>query len=158
MEIQLNQSQWLELPIEVRLRLRNAFGIKQSGATQATLGTFGKVQSDGCSDKDVSAISVASMQAFLGNYTTDDFFALFTQVLTRIGEDEKVEPTVEPSQPEMIYTHWERDLLKMRAESESLDLVLKLKHLAWEIFPQPKKIQPDVQLQERPNKGTKKGK
>jgi hypothetical protein len=159
MEMQLNQTQWLELPIEVRLRLRSAFGIKQSTATQATLGTFGRVQSDGCSDKDVSAINVDSMQKYLGNYTTDDFFALFTQVLTRISEDNKVEPVVEPTQPEMIYTHWERDLIRMKSESESLDLVLKLKHLVWEIFPQPKKIQPDAQpVQKGPVKGTKKGK
>ena len=151
---QLNQTQWLELPVPVRDKLRAIFKIPRSGPTQTILGSFGKAQSDGSTDKDVSVLSVEAMQAYLGNYGTDDFFALFTQVLTRLDSEQELPKIVEEATP--IYDQWKADLLRMRDESEKENLVLKLKHLAWEIFPQP--VKTNAPIQERPVKGTKKRK
>ena len=157
-EQQLTQSQWLELPVTVRDKLRKIFKINRSSPTQAILGTFGKVQSDGSNDRDISVMTVKAMQEYLGNYQTEDFFALFTQVLTRIDSEEKkpLQPVDEPVIENPIYQQWRSQLLMMREESEKVDLVLKLKHMVWEIFPQP--LKHEESIQKTTNKRAKKGK
>lgn len=134
METQLSQAQWLELPMPVRDRLRRTFGIQKSAPTQVTLGTYGKAQCDGSTDKDVSVLTVDAMQKYLGNYHLTDFFTLFTEVLTRMDAEEKTPPP-EP-EVKQVWDRWREDLQRMLEESEKIDLVLKLKHIVWEIFPQ----------------------
>ena len=159
MNPQLSQTDWLGLPIEVRLKLREAFGIKQSGPTQAILGTFGKSLSDGCNDKDVSLINVEAMQKYLGT-EEKDFFTLFQAVLAKL-QGPAVVPEVVVEAPQTNYEKWKEDLLRIRDESEAEDFVLKLKHLVWEIFPKPlpnNGFQSVSQQASGANKGAKKGK
>lgn len=158
MQPQISQPQWLQLSTEVRLKIRQAFGIKQSGATQAILGTFGKTVSDGCTDNDLSVITVESMQNFLGNHHLTDYYALFSEVLSRLNSESP--PPLEEIPATLPYERWKEQLLAMREESEAIDLVLNLKHIVWEIFPQPHAIQPTKPTSnEKPaNKGAKKGK
>lgn len=154
MKPQINQTQWLELSQETRNKIRAIFGISKSGPTMMIGGTNGKLESDGCTNKDLSVLTVEKMQEYLGNYNITDFYALFAEVLNRLKVEEKVEKpeVVKPT----IYDEWELILLRLRAESEANDLTLKLKHLVWEIFPQP--IKQNEVIQTTTNKRTAKGK
>jgi hypothetical protein len=150
----LSQAQWLELPSAVRSKLMQVFGIKRSKPTQAILGTFGKCESDGCSDEDIAVLTEEAMQKYLGNYHLTDFFALFTEVLNRFASEEDAPISIAPAE-HPIYDRWKQELIRMRDESEKTDLVLKLKHMVWEVFPQPIKHEEPIQTT-RANKGSKK--
>jgi len=153
----LSQTQWLELPTEVRNKLREVFHIQRSMPTWMVGGTHGKVQCDGSTDKDIAVMSIEAMQKYLGNYNITDFFALFTEVLTRISgeekKEEKKEVVIEVVEDVPVYIKWQEDLMRIKEESEKLDLVYKLKGLVKEIFPQP--IKNEI-IQKTTNKRTKK--
>ena len=76
MEAQLTQKQWLDIPHETRLALRRIFQIPCSAPTQTILGTYAKTESDGCTEKDRSVLTVEAMQKYLGNYGLVQVLAL----------------------------------------------------------------------------------
>lgn len=92
MHTQLTTTQWLQLPMSVRMELKKIFNIPRS---QGTLVEDNRVVSDGYTHPDLAHITIEQMQAFTGS-TSDDFFNLFNEVLVLI---ENAQPEV-PSQPQ----------------------------------------------------------
>lgn len=80
---QLTTTQWLELPIEVRLRLKEIFGIPRS---EGTLVQDNKVVSDGYNHRDLSVVTIGAMQGYL-KVTEGDFYQLFDAVITQIRDE-----------------------------------------------------------------------
>lgn len=81
--VQVSVSDWLKLPNEVRMRLREIFKVPRSEATSVMNSVL---LSDGTTYGDLSVISVEAMQTFLGSKETD-FKALYDQVLSTIFEE-----------------------------------------------------------------------
>jgi ribosomal protein S13 len=84
---QLTTTQWLELPHEIRMRLKAVFGIMQSRPTEVVNNT---VVSDGHSHGDLAKINVESMQKFLKSDETE-FFKLLDETMNRIYADHEAE-------------------------------------------------------------------
>lgn len=80
MEILISRYHWLKLSNEQRIVMRDAFVIPRSGGVEMQNGI---VTSDGSSERDLSAISVESMQAFTGSKETS-FEALFNLSIARV--------------------------------------------------------------------------
>lgn len=103
--IQLTTTQWLALPHETRMKLREVFHIPRS---EGTIMQDNKVLSDGYNHRDLSVISIAAMQGYLGD-TPDagvEFYALFDRVLDKIHADTIQAPDETPVQavPEVVFT------------------------------------------------------
>lgn len=82
MLIQLNTTQWLALPMEVRMKLKDLFGIPRSTGTVLQDNT---VLSDGHTHADLSRISVEAMQEFVGK-KEKDFYKLFDLTLIKLAQ------------------------------------------------------------------------
>lgn len=80
MNAQLTIPQWLGLPIDVRMQLKETFGIPRSQGTHVQDNI---VTSDGYTHDDLARITVPAMQVYLNSKETD-FFVLFNQVLDEL--------------------------------------------------------------------------
>lgn len=90
---QLVIPQWLALPMEVRLKLKKIFNIPKSEGVNVV---DGRVVSDGHTHPDLARISVPGMQSYLGSTSSDDFFALFEEVLHKVSVEIASEIVSEP--------------------------------------------------------------
>jgi len=80
---QVNQSQWLNLPTEIRVKLATIFNLSRSTGSHVMNNT---VQCDGHTDGDLLGISVEKMQQLLGSSETD-FYKLFNAVVEYVKGD-----------------------------------------------------------------------
>lgn len=87
---QLTTTQWLALPIEVRNKLKEVFGIPRS---EGAFVQDNKVLSDGHNHRDLSVITMEKMQAYLGvgAMPTDTFYGLFDQVIEKVDAENYIE-------------------------------------------------------------------
>lgn len=90
MQIQLPTHEWLKLPMEVRVKLREIFNIPKSEGARVVNNT---VESDGHTFRDLQALTVEKMQSYLDS-KGDDFVKLFDEVLA------KVDAELHPATPE----------------------------------------------------------
>lgn len=93
MIIQLTTTQWLGLPMDVRTRLKEVFGIPRSEGARIE---DNRVMSDGHSHRDLSVVTVERMQEYLGNPRQKDFFKLLDQVLSKVGDELALTSTALP--------------------------------------------------------------
>lgn len=83
MLIQLTIPQWLDLPIDVRSRLKVVFGIPRSSGTMVE---DNRVVTDGHTHPDLAFITPEKMQAYTGSKETE-FFSLFEATLDKVMQD-----------------------------------------------------------------------
>jgi hypothetical protein len=115
---QVTIPQWLELPMPVRLRLKDIFNVPRSSGTEVHNQT---VVSDGHTHKDLANITVEKMQEFLGvseiKGEKDLFFGLWNATAGK------------------AYMQWEQDMEenmdsleeeKMRLGKEKIDAMREL--------------------------------
>jgi hypothetical protein len=82
--------QWMRLSQETRAKLKTLFGINKSqGATTQMFGTRMEVVSDGHTDKDLEAITVEKMQAYLREKKETDFWKLMDATIDKIEHPDK---------------------------------------------------------------------
>lgn len=74
-------AQWLQLPNEERLLMRELFGIPR---TSGSIMIDGKLQSDGCTQSDLRAVSVSAMQNFLDS-DVEDFDVLLQATFSKVS-------------------------------------------------------------------------
>ena len=129
---QLFDSQFVELDSDTRRKIVQIFGLEQSGGSSIY---GGKLITSGYTNKDLSKITVETMQTYLNNYETIDFYALFEKVLNKLKENKPKEEVKSP--PDDTYNNWARELLRLKNEAENQNLILKLNHLVWDLFPKP---------------------
>lgn len=79
----LSISMWVSLPIEVRRRIRNLFGIPRSSNTVVNDGV---VETDGTTKEDFQHLTINKMQRFLQDESMD-FHKLFDLTVAKINED-----------------------------------------------------------------------
>lgn len=84
MLIQLTTTQWLALPMPIRMKLKEIFGIPRSQGTQLQDNV---VLSDGHTHRDLERISIEAMQNYTGNKKQLDFYKLFEQVLAQVDAE-----------------------------------------------------------------------
>ncbi len=104
----INQSYWVSLPLEVRVKLREALKIPISVATEVK---NNQVVCDGSCDKDLAVISVEALQAFVKS-DEKSFEALWIKALDKaermvkgIPEPEEVknkESKLSPSEEKLM--------------------------------------------------------
>ena len=76
----MNPHDWLSLPIETRLKLKEAFSIKRSGGTHVAGGV---VQTDGYTPKDLSVLNITTLKEYTG-LESDNFVELFKATLIKL--------------------------------------------------------------------------
>lgn len=117
---QLTTVQWLELPIEIRGKLREIFNIPKSTGAQILNKT---VVSDGFTHQDLSVVTVEAMQAFLRS-DVDDFWKLMEMTLKRVYEmrdtDLKVQIAEAKEEKEKLSESKAEALADLAREMESI--------------------------------------
>lgn len=95
---QLTIPQWLDLPIDVRSKLKAIFNIPKSVGSQIVDKV---VVSDGHTHADLAVITIEAMQAFLGS-KDDDFWTLMESALERVYSlrDQELKKEIEDAQEE----------------------------------------------------------
>ncbi len=82
--------QWMRLSQETRDAFKAQFGLtKSQGATTQMFGTRMEVVSDGYTDRDLAAITVEKMQAFLKEKKETDFWKLMDATIDKIENPDK---------------------------------------------------------------------
>lgn len=120
MEIQVNVHDWLQLPMETRVKIREMFKVpKSEGAWVEN----GMVRSDGTTYKDLQAITPEKMQAFLGSEETD-FVKLFHATTAKVQEDldAELEPVEKPDPNQFMLEEWASHLTRMETQAKTLGL------------------------------------
>lgn len=79
----LGISQWVQLPDYIRRRLVELFHVERSGGAVVE---DGKLKTDGHTEKDLQAVSIAAMQALV-HETSEDYFTLFDKVLELVENE-----------------------------------------------------------------------
>ncbi len=135
---------WLEVPMQVRMKLREVFQIPKS---QGSLVEGNVVKSDGTTYKDLEAITVEKMQAFMETEETD-FITLFHASINKIQTSLEAEnpAPVKPDPTVVILEEWAVNLHRMKNQAENLDLIEHFQTLI-------SKFLPDVQKKDREPKG-----
>jgi len=134
MEISVSVPEWLKLPMEMRIKLRDVFKVPKS---QGSWVENNEVRSDGHTHQDLqSAITVEAMQNYTGSKDTD-FLTLFHLTLNQ-AEQELIEivPVVEKPDPvTALLEEWAMHLNRIKTQSENLGLTDHLKLLISKLFP-----------------------
>ena len=95
---ELKSAHWLEIPKDVRQRMAKLFNIPRTGTGQSqNFGNRSIIISDGYTDRDLSVLTVAKMQAFLDS-ADDSFWVLIEATVKKVQqimEDEVVALTAE---------------------------------------------------------------
>lgn len=91
MKPQLSKPQWLNLPIEVRVKLIEVFHLTRSGFTEVV---DGRVTSDGYTHEDLAKITLEKLQEILDS-DNDDYFALLEELIDSISSEGEVEEETE---------------------------------------------------------------
>lgn len=88
---------WIRLPHAVKQSIAKQFFISRTGASHVVDGV---VQSDGHTDKDLSVLNVANMQAYLGSKDTDIFIlwnSLIKKVQAELNPPKEIPKEVKPN-------------------------------------------------------------
>ncbi len=133
MEIQVSVHDWLNIPMETRLKLREIFKIPKS---QGTWVENSIVRSDGTTHQDLQAVTIEKMQAFTES-KEDDFVKLFHATVEKIQEDldKELEPQEKPDPNSVILEEWAAHLSRMQRQSETLGLEEHFKLLISKFLP-----------------------
>ncbi len=131
--VQVSVHDWLQLPMEVRMKMREIFGVKKS---QGSLVEGNVVKSDGSTYVDLQAITVEKMQKFLDSSLTD-FVDLFNRTVGKIEvELEAEKPVVQKVDPlQVILDEWASRLSTMSMQAKSLNLEEAFKTLISKFLP-----------------------
>lgn len=78
LRFQVTIPQWLELPQEIRQRLKKIFAIPKSAGCQVV---DNQLVSDGHTHADLANLTIEKMQDYLGMYDETDFWHLYDLVL-----------------------------------------------------------------------------
>ncbi len=155
MQIQVSVQDWLAVPMPVRIKLREIFGIPKS---QGSLVEGGIVKSDGTTYEDLKAITVEKMQAYLGaGSPTDDFVILFHATIEKIEEqDKELEPAEKIDPNQIILEEWASRISHMIHQAGNLGLTDALKVLISKLLPYDNaRKEPDSKKSGRPAKKAK---
>ena len=147
----LSVSQWLELPMNIRLRMRDIFAIPRSEGSSVR---DGQVTSDGHTYRDLFAVSLEKMQAFLSD-GDKNYYSLFQKIINRLSSEEKlsIDEFAEHAKTENI-AKWTLVLKAIQKEAREYGLLELFNNLIKEIFfDEEKNAQP---IQKTSNEGTKK--
>ena len=132
MNIQLNTHEWLSLPMDVRQRLREIFGIQKSEGARVI---DNKVESDGTTYADLSVITVEKMREYLElpECSNHEFPALYDLTIEKIKEE--LNPVVQEIPPvdskQILVDEWVATLTRVKGQAvaasmeDYLDNVLK---------------------------------
>jgi hypothetical protein len=131
MQMQIVKPQWLQIPLETRVKLIEIFKIPRTEPTMTSGGTNSVVLSDGHSHKDLESITIEKMQKYLGSQLTD-FFQLFDKVLEKLNEDSKfsVEEESKKVETENI-AKWLGIINNIRIQARELGLEDQLNELLY---------------------------
>ncbi len=115
MEIQLSTHDWLKLPMDTRIKLREIFNIPKS---QGVVLEDNVVKSDGTTYEDLQAVTVEAMQEFLSS-TEQDFVELFHNVIGRL--DDEVEASIDEDNDidpqQLLIDEWVALLSRMKGQA-----------------------------------------
>ena len=126
MNIQLSTHDWLEQPMEIRVKLREIFSIPRS---QGTILENNTVKSDGTTYQDLSVLTAEKMQEYIGG--EGDFHSLFLRVIEKIKLDLTPPPVAQIDPKQYLIDEWAAVLSRIKAEAtergmgDYLDSILK---------------------------------
>lgn len=120
MNIQLSIHDWLELPMEVRVRLRQVFSIPRSEGSRVV---DNKVESDGTTYKDLGVVTIEAMRKYLGVPDTEatelDFKSLFEASVFKVKEElspqAQTGPEIDPKQ--LFVDEWVAILSRIKGQA-----------------------------------------
>lgn len=157
MQIQLPTHEWLKLPMEVRVKLREIFNIPKSEGARVVNNT---VESDGHTFRDLQALTVEKMQSYLDS-KEDDFVKLFDEVLA------KVDAELHPATPEfavidhkqLLVDEWAATFSRIKGQAAEkamedylASLLERIFNLKPTVIPQLNAEQPQKRRPGRPKK------
>lgn len=138
MEISVSVHEWLKLPMTIRVKMREIFGINKS---QGSLVEGNVVKSDGTTYQDLQEITVEKMQRYLadGDILIDnnpsDFVTLFNACVDKIAEaDKELEPVEKLDPTQIILEEWAANLNRMKMQAENQGLSDHFKTLINKLF------------------------
>ena len=79
----LSMHTWVSLPNEVRFKIRMLFGIPRSSNTHVDDGI---IITDGVTNEDLMSLTIAKMQKYLGE-DSSDFHKLFDNVVGKVNDE-----------------------------------------------------------------------
>lgn len=135
MEIQVSVHDWLELPMPVRIKMKQIFNVPQS---KGSLVEGNVVKSDGHTYEDLKAITVEKMLAYLDSKDsgTTDFVTLFNACVDKIKEEDKeLEPVEKVSVSQLLIEEWAAHLGRMILQAQNLELTDHLRLLFDKLLP-----------------------
>ncbi len=133
MEISVNIHDWLSLPMQTRVRMREIFKIPRSSHT---LVEGNVVKSDGMTYEDLKAITIEKMREYLNaDPEQTDFVKLFNACVEKIQElDKELEPEkVDPTQ--VILQSWTSQLSQIVGQAKTMDMEPHLRELISKLLP-----------------------
>ncbi len=152
MEIQVSVHDWLALPMLVRIKMREIFGVKKS---QGSLVEGNVVKSDGTTYEDLKAITLEKMQAYVDSQSSD-FVSLFNACVDKIVEaDKELEPIEKVDPNEVILQEWGASISRMIAQAQTLDLTEHLRILINKLLPYDNARRKEVKQEGAKSRGTK---
>lgn len=132
MEYQLSPNQWLQIPMEIRAKLREIFNIPRS---KGNILEGNVIKSDGHTFEDLAVITVEGMQRFTGSDNTD-FMSLFNVTVNQIEDliepSVAQEPEIDPKQE--LIDEWSSVLVRMKQVAEEKQLSVYLEGIIIGIF------------------------
>lgn len=122
MNIQISVHEWLQLPMDVRQKLRQIFSIPKSEGARVV---DNRVESDGTTYKDLSVVTAEKMAQYLQEDSVDlDFARLFDATIARVNEELHPavipETTVDPKQ--MYVDGWVQTLSIIRSQAMQMNM------------------------------------
>lgn len=142
MEIQVQVHDWLALPMQTRIKLREIFHIPRS---KGSLVEGNVVKSDGTTHDDLKAITIEKMMAYidlpaLEGREPQDFVTLFNGVIEKIVDlDKELELAQEKPDPTMmLLEEWASTLTRMKVQADNLNLSDHFKTLISNFIPNAK--------------------
>lgn len=133
MEIYLYPVEWLKVPMEIRVKLKEVFNIPRS---KGTVIEDNRVMSDGHTIEDLQAVTIEKMQNYLDSEETD-FVQLFNKCVQRIEDEIEPEIAEEPDERQIILDQWAVGLNRLKADAASRDMSIELQTLIRNLFPKP---------------------
>ncbi len=123
MQVKVSVSDWLQLSMRTRVKLREVFGIPKSRGSNVEMGQGPTmVKSDGTTEQDLQHITIEKMQAFVEN-TESDYVTLFNASVEKIEEaDKELEPQEKPDSNQIVLEEWAGNMARMQMQAQHLGL------------------------------------
>lgn len=153
--IQLSVHDWLQLPVEVRIKLKEIFGIPKS---EGTLIEGNVVKSDGHTYKDLSAITLEKLQKFL-HRDDEDFAVLINAAIDKVKADLEAEKEAVinegPDPKQLLLDEWAAILNRMRGQAAEHQMEDYLNNIIKRLFNVQQNAEPKLPIANEGNKGKK---